>query len=221
MTIKQGLGFGGALAIIALVGCGGSGGSGATGGSGGASSVGTGGSSGGGNSSGGAFTTSVPSGTKVTSLTSAQGMQLCKDYDTFAAAHLSTICKQQAIFDALDALGGSDAQIQAACTASYNDCLSPDGGENQCDPTDISSNSVACTATVGDITTCFNSEYTLDSELPSCSTLTAATLLATEADGGVLNMEPAGCAALENCGASSDAASSSSLGAVIAHRPHR
>lgn len=222
MTIKQGLGMGvlvGALAIGSLVGCGSSGGSSATGGSGGAGS-GTGGTTGGGNTSGGGFTTSVPSGTKLTTLTSAQATQICKDYDTYVEAHATTYCKALAVELSASAAGGSDADLQAACTAAYTECLTADGGLGfSCDPTDLMSSSASCTATVGDGVACINAQFTAQNQVPSCSSLTAATLAAATADGGVLGSDPSACAAIDACDQGD--ASSSSLGAIIAHRPHR
>lgn len=221
MKIKNGLGFGGVLAIVALIGCGSGGG--ATGGSGGTGTTsGSGGSTGSGATSGGAFTTSVPSGTKLTSITSAQAMQFCNDYDAFANAHTATFCKTLAISFASALVGSAtDSDIQAACTATYNDCLSPDGGGMaSCDPTGLLSTPATCTATVGDATTCLNAEFTVENQLPSCSTVTGAMLAAAAADGGVLSAEPAVCTPIDACDTSD--ASVGAAGAVIAHmRPRR
>src|SRR5947209_14429041 len=73
MQMTRKLVLGGALAMAVLVGCGG-------------------------NSSGGGFTTSVPSGTKLTSLTPQQATQLCTDFDAYAQRALTPdLCKLLAI----------------------------------------------------------------------------------------------------------------------------
>ena len=110
MKVTSMFGLGTALAIAALVGCGG-------------------------NSSGGGFTTSVPSGTKLTSLTPQQAMQLCTDFDAYGTAALTPdLCKLVAIEATALSLSfsstgqPSDAMLQMTCTQTYNGCLSGDGG---------------------------------------------------------------------------------------------
>ncbi len=123
MKITSTFGLGTALAIAALVGCGG-------------------------NSSGGGFTTSVPSGTKLTSLTPQQAMQLCTDFDAYATNALTPdLCKLLAIEATALSLSfsstgqPSDAMLQMTCTQTYNNCLSGgDGGitsTSNCDPSDL------------------------------------------------------------------------------------
>jgi hypothetical protein len=198
------------LAIAALVGCGG-------------------------NSSGGGFTTSVPSGTKLTSLTPEQAMQVCTDFDAYAKSALTPdLCKLLAIEVTALSLSFSstaqpgDAMLQMACTQSYNDCLSGDGGfmsTSSCDPSTLSTQPSTCTATVGDLTMCANVEVTTANQelagLPSCSSVTAANLLtalgtlASNADAGT--SMSASCTALEsNCNLGSS--SSSTVGLVTAAR---
>ena len=100
MKITRTFGLGTALAIAALVGCGG-------------------------NSSGGGFTTSVPSGTKLTSLTPQQAMQLCTDFNASTTDALAPdLCKLLAIEVTALSLSfsstgqPSDATLQMACTQS-------------------------------------------------------------------------------------------------------
>jgi hypothetical protein len=219
MHIK-GLGLGGLVALVALVGCGSSGGAGGTGGStgsggltGGAGITGNAGATGsagkGGNTgtggSGGAFTTTLPSGTKITALTSAQATQLCNDlanYDDHT--FIPTICSSAASASGLTAAyrdlqdnsAATTVQLRADCAAasadsgtSDSDCLSVflDGGTQTCD---ISSTPSACQATVGDFTKCTNDRTAAAlayyASFPSCSSLTATSLSAFfAADGGV------------------------------------
>lgn len=209
MKITRTFGLGTALAIAALVGCGG-------------------------NSSGGGFTTSVPSGTKLTSLTPQQAMQLCTDFDTYATTALTPdLCKLLAIEATALSLSfsstaqPSDAVLQMTCTQAYNNCLSGDGGvttTSNCDPTTFTTEPSTCTATVGDVTMCANADLTTakqeEAGLPSCSSVTAANLisalatLAAEADAGT--SMSATCTALEsNCNTGSSS-SSSTVGLVTA-----
>ena len=210
MQITRKLGLGGFLAIAALAGCGG-------------------------NSSGGGFTTSVPSGTKLTSLTPQQAMQLCTDFDasTGITALAPDLCKLLAI-EATALLTfsptgqPSDAMLQMACTQAYNSCLSGDGGvtsTSDCDPSTFTTEPSTCTATVGDLTTCTNADLATAkqevAELPSCSSVTSSNLtaalatLAAQADAGT--SMSATCTALEsNC--NGDSSSSSTVGLVTAMR---
>jgi hypothetical protein len=211
MQITNKLGLGSALAIAALVGCGG----GTTGG-------------------GGGFTTSVPSGTKLTSLTPQQAMQLCTDFDNSEKnAFTPDLCKLLAIEATSLALFSSstaqptNATLQMACTQAYNSCLTGDGGfttTSGCDPSTFTSEPSTCTATVGDLTMCSNADLTtLNQELrqlPSCSSVTATNLISAlatieaEADAGT--SMSATCTALEsNCEMGS---SSSTVGLVAAAR---
>ena len=167
MQITHKLGLGGFLAIAALVGCGG-------------------------NSSGGGFTTSVPSGTKLTSLTPQQAMQLCTDFDAFGTTALTPdVCKLLAIEATALSLSfsstgqPSDATLQMTCTQSYNNCLSGgDGGvtsTSSCDPSTFTTEPSTCTATVGDLTTCTNADLATAKQevagLPSCSSVTSSNLI--------------------------------------------
>ncbi len=208
MKVTSTFRLGTALAIAALVGCGG-------------------------NSSGGGFTTSVPSGTKLTSLTPQQAMQLCTDFDAYATSALTPdLCKLLAIEATALSLSfsstgqPSDATLQMTCTQTYNNCLSGDGGvtsTSSCDPSTFTTQPSTCTSTVGDLTMCANADLATAKQevagLPSCSSVTAANLisalatLAANADAGT--SMSATCTALEsNCNTGSS--SSSTVGLVTA-----
>jgi hypothetical protein len=212
MQIK-GLGLWGAMAIVALVGCGSSSGTGGTGGS-----TGTGSGKGGTTGGGGAFTTSLPAGTKVTALTTAQAAQLCNDLESYLNNNLfPSICKEAsalagpegAYLDLLENSSASDAELRAACVSAAamdagNSCSDfvADGGAETCNISQIPS---TCEATVGDYTTCINDMSSADTQLyasvPSCSTLTAASVTAYfAADGGASAEppEPASCSQIES-----------------------
>jgi hypothetical protein len=211
MQTKSKLVLGGALALVALVGCGG-------------------------NSSGGEFTTSVPSGTKLTSLTPQQATQLCTDFENYATTTLTPdLCKLLAIEATALSLSissgaqPSDATLRTTCTQTYDSCLSGgDGGittTSSCDSSTLTSEPSTCTSTVGDLTMCVNASLTSTNQavaaLPSCSAVTAENLisslqsLAAQADAGA--PMSATCTALEsNCSTASS--SSSMVGLVTAAR---
>jgi hypothetical protein len=196
---RRGPGLAGVMAIVALAACGSSSGAGGSGGStgkGGASGSGSGGSSG----SGGAFTTSVPSGTKLTDLTTAQGAQLCSDIQRYVDSNVfPALCRassslagpEAAYLDLLQNPAATDSELRAVCASEVVDAGScsdfgTDGGTETCNLSQVPS---SCQATVGDYTTCVNDSTAADLQLyasvPSCSTLTAASLTAYfAADGG-------------------------------------
>jgi hypothetical protein len=189
----------GLFTVAALVGCGSS-------------------SSGGG---GGGFSTSVPGGTKLSSLTTAQATQLCTDLTTYENTQSTTqtaeFCKPSGIDAAATAQASSstmlsDPQLQAACTAGYSACTSLDGGIGggaDCDSATFAGEPTTCTSSVSDVQKCISdmnaANATYYGALPSCGALTAATLASAEAalngDGGGSNpVDPASCMPIEaNC----------------------
>jgi len=208
------------LTIVALVGCGSSGGTGGTGGSnGGGTGSGKGGGTGtgkGGTTGGGAFTTSVPAGTKVTGLTTAQATQLCNDINSYVDnTFLPALCKtptsylglEDAYVDLIENPTASDSELQMVCASDAQDASScsdsVDAGVESCEG--ISQVPSTCEATVGDETKCLNDTAAADEQfyaaLPSCGTLTGTTLKALfEADGGsgLEPPDPASCSKLES-----------------------
>ena len=210
MHVKTG--FGCVLAIAASIGCGGG--------------------------SGGTFMTSVPPSTPLNSLTPAQSTQICNDFAAYATNTLQPdVCRADAVETAAGLLSSqpapTDAQLQAACTEEYNACVGGgDGGLGfsglMCDAS--SGIPATCTATVGDLESCFNGlqaqSNAILATLPTCSTITMANLvaasgkLAGEEDAGM--SEPASCAQIESpaCGTGTTV-TSSSLGAIIARMQRR
>jgi hypothetical protein len=172
----------------------------------------------GGGSSSGTFTTSVPSSTKLTDLTPAQSTQLCNDLITFDEKSIDTdLCKLEGLgaAQAVEYAGTpapTNAQLQAACTQAYNECLSIDGGvatPGSCDSTTLNVPST-CTATVGDLQTCAGDQQAVVKQfygaLPSCSSLTTANLTTALAsinsDAGLT--DPTSCSKFDaTCGTSS------------------
>jgi hypothetical protein len=199
------------LVIVALAGCSSSGGKvSSDGGSGGMTVGGTGGAAGGG-TGGDSFTTSVPSDTRLSILTPAQQAQICADEEHYLGegTFFSNLCQ----IKALQAISGAlnepltDAQLQAGCASDYTSCISADGGVTGSGTTcNLSNVGSQCTGTVGDYVTCSNDEIgkinQLAASLPSCSTITAATLAtaaaAIQGDAG-FNTSPAGCAPIDGC----------------------
>ncbi len=223
----MGRGLRGVILIGALIGCGGGSSSSATGGSGGggvtpgggnsgtgkAGATGSGGTTGTGGATG-AFTTSVSSGTRLTALSGTQATQLCNDVDNYIdSAVVPVLCGAirdllgpKAAYNALVANPSStDADVRAACVAELAEagsCSNVDASvQNSCDASSFVTVPATCTATVGDYATCIDainpaySQY--GAAVPSCSTLTVASLKAYFAadGGGTLGpADPAPCA---------------------------
>jgi hypothetical protein len=212
--MRKGVGMFSVVMVATLAGCGGNGVTvSGTGGSGGFSG-GKGGAGGSGNTSGGGpFTTSVPSSTPLTGLSGAQQTQLCKDFTAYADTTLAPeLCKIDGLLFAAFSGGTTDAEVQTACAYGYSACLAADGGTTvTCNPSGAPS---TCTATVGDLTTCLNAQATAAAQIPSCNTLTVASLGSAFGDGGS-SMEPAVCTQFDQGGSCDGAVSmpSSSAGA--------
>ena len=203
MHSQRGLGRWALLVIVALAGCGSSGGKASSDG-------GTGGTTGGG-TGGGSFTTSVPSGTKLSALTPTQQAQICADEEHYLSegTFFSNFCQIVALQTLSRALNEplTDAQLQTGCASDYTSCLSADSGVTGSGTTcDLSNVGSQCTGTVGDYLTCSNDDIAkinrLAASLPSCSTITKSTLAtaaaAIQGDAG-FNTLPAGCAPIDGC----------------------
>jgi hypothetical protein len=153
-----------------------------------------------------ALTTSVNGATGLNKLTPAQATQLCTDITAFAT---NSVCGYTGLYDGLvnaeiSSIGGGvdDARLQMLCrngdTAATCAALS-------CNPTQLASNPVSCTATVADLVACFtDTEVALKQQLgwlPACDTLTAAKVSAYNAtmnDAGIsFYVTPASCKALQ------------------------
>ena len=164
---------------------------------------------GGGGGSGATFSTGVPSGSAVNTLTPAQLTQLCNDVASFMSKERSaaTSCQAAAasVIAASAALnpGLTDADLQTACATEMSGICSlldagvagsPDGGTSSC------SLGANCTATVGQISACLNDEGAAVSRyagmFPACSAITRAKLTAIDLDAGIA--QPASCTALQS-----------------------
>jgi len=201
----KGVGMFSVVLVAMSVGCGSGGGSGGTGGSGGISGGGKGGGSAGGSSGSGPFTTSVPGNTPLTGLSGTQQTQLCKDFTTYADSTLApALCKLDGLLAAAFTGGTTDADVQAACAAGYSACLTADGGSTvMCNQNGAPS---TCTATVGDLTSCLNMQTAAFAQIPSCSSLTVASLAGAFGDGGSAT-EPAVCMQFDTGGSCDGAVS--------------
>src|SRR5580698_2592124 len=196
------IGWVGVTAIAVVIGCGGGNGSGGTGGGGaGGATPGKGGSTGTGGSGAGTFSTSVPGSTKLTDLTTTQVMQICGDIATYVDDKVvPTLCGHNAQIAGLEGAellllqnpSATNTELQAACiqtvaTTDAGSCGPVDGGTQACN---VTSEPAGCTATVADLTTCANDDFSALSSyydsLPSCASLTSATVTAFFAlDGGL------------------------------------
>ncbi len=201
MHFKE-LGLGGVMVVATLLGCGGGGNGGSGGSTGGGGRAGSGGTgSSGGSTGAGAFTTTVGSDTKLDTLSSSQAMQLCSDFNTYALKLAVDSCKLFGLVGASFSGATSDADLQAACTASYDSCLTSDGGTSNCDPTTVMSSPTTCTATVGDLSSCLDATAALYAQIPSCGDLTAASLGAQSGGDAGIASSPPSCAPFEAAGA--------------------
>jgi hypothetical protein len=152
----------------------------------------------GGGGGGPTFSTSVPSGSAVNTLTPAQLTQLCNDIDSFTSKELSStsICQAATVAvvaqQAAQNPGLSDAELQVTCAneMSLVCTLVVDAG----------SSGANCTATVGQISACLNDQGAAiaryEGMFPACSAITRAKLAAIDLDAGIA--EPASCTALRS-----------------------
>jgi hypothetical protein len=203
----SGSGWIGAIAVMALVGCGGS--ATISGGTGGNGSAATGGHTGTGGSGTGTFTTSVPGTTKLTSLTAVQSAQLCSDLMSFVETTLApALCGAESRAFGLSMAenvllqnpSATDTELQAACAQA----VASDAGRSCSTGTcDASGEPATCPATVADATKCINDDTaaveSYYASLPSCASLTAAALTAFfSRDGGSSQTEPASCSMFDS-----------------------
>jgi hypothetical protein len=155
------------------------------------------------------FTTSVPSATPLNMLSSSQLQTLCNDLKSFAmsssvyADAKDAGCRLAGMIAA--ALSGktTDSDLQAACTTAYNQCKSAPVDSGTMTDTGLACTAAppTCTATVGEVTTCLNDEFSqlgqLLKSIPSCSQLTKAYLNGDAGIVGGSNEAPASCKSLE------------------------
>jgi hypothetical protein len=131
----------------------------------------------GGGGSGGGSVTSVSGSKSLNTLTAAEKTQLCNDSGAYAGRVLSkaNACKAIAFLGGIfaDPPPQTDAEAQAACMTTYNQCLAAPatGGTNTCD--DIPAN---CTATVDQYSACLSEGVAAASQtfaaFPSCNMVT-------------------------------------------------
>jgi hypothetical protein len=165
---------------------------------------------GGGSGGGATFSTGVPSGTEVQSLTPAQANQLCDDINSYFTKLVDSpsLCQYAAVSavanEAMQDTTLTDAQLQALCTSTTTAVCAlltvdagatgtPDGGTTSCGP------AAGCTATVGQLTACLNatgsSFTTFENMFPNCSMVTRAKLASLKLDAAP--NEPSACTVLD------------------------
>jgi hypothetical protein len=190
--LKRSLVLGAICTAAVGIGCGSSGG---ISGIDGAANNGGGGTNGGGGNNGGGFTTSVSGSKMLSGLSPADQTQLCSDGQHYVTTTVAPAqCKELGLLTALELSAANssttDAQLQAACTSGYNGCVTdlanPDGGAPTCNFAALTSGN--CTATVAELAACLSdtgrAEAQVASAIPSCSTLTSASLNAAVTSGG-------------------------------------
>jgi hypothetical protein len=159
----------------------------------------------GGSSSGGV--TSVPGTKTLKDLTPAELATLCSDSANYFRTHVTSTCKLAGFTVAALAAGFNptitDAQLQALCNQGVASCNSGGGADagsssQTCDPPPAT-----CTATVSEYSACLTDDAAAINSafgsIPSCSSLTRASLTASSADAGTgpTATTPASCTTLE------------------------
>jgi hypothetical protein len=133
----------------------------------------------------GGFSSSIPGDTRFDQFTPQQIQTLCNEVSSFGQSSGQGADDQKlaCIFDGFLAAEFSqapqtDASVQAACTAAYNQCLATPGTTTMSCPT--MAMLAGCSATVSEYTACLNDATKLEVQtiesLPTCADLTAADL---------------------------------------------
>jgi hypothetical protein len=158
-------------------------------------------SSGGG---GGSFSTSVPSSSKVNTLSPSQSQQLCNDLSSYTQRQLKNLnlCQGAAVLQAAsDAMSDTtltDSALQAGCSQYLTFCNAVLSGGFDGGTTTTTCDTSTCTATVGQVTACVNDDMAAAQAyfqmLPSCSMVTRARLMSVNPDAGPPT--PASCSSL-------------------------
>jgi hypothetical protein len=160
-------------------------------------------SNGGGGSGSGGSGVSLPGDKPLGTLSDSEVEQLCDDYEaffssgSFAASQQEFACLLSGVF--LASLSGpmTDAELQMACKAGYDECkqmpLEPE-------PSECSKPDASCTATVAEVEKCMKDSsqafQDLVAELPTCAELT----LTSEEPEMTEPMDPPSCVVVrEKC----------------------
>jgi hypothetical protein len=178
-----------------------------------------------GSGGGSAFKTMVDGNKPLAGLSAEDRAALCADIQSYAAGTLAPdTCRLYALNAVLesypDYLSVGDSDLETACSAAYQKCLSSigkeagspvqdgglvmmgpsgnsDGGQiGQCES---SLAAVSCETTVSAYSRCLSEEDVLYRSLPSCGQLTSKELNAVVVDGGIAVGQSASCSDLANC----------------------
>jgi|SRR5450631_3551768 len=159
-----------------------------------------------GGGSGAAFSTTLPAGSQVESLTSAQANQLCRDLTDYLNQQFDSqgYCQAAAVAGTAQAAAQdpslTDAQLQQGCQAAVAQLCAPSSASGSADGGSASCGSaVGCAATVQQIAACatdFGAELVqFEQMFPKCSMVTRAGLATMHADASP--GEPASCVPLD------------------------
>jgi hypothetical protein len=132
----------------------------------------------------GGFSSSLPGGTELDQLSSAQVQTFCSEADSFYTSSglmmddLKLTCLLGGIISAgLSPGPQTNASVQAACTAAYDQCVANFTWTSNC-PSMAAL--VGCTATISEYTACLNDATKIEVQaiqsLPTCADLTLADL---------------------------------------------
>jgi hypothetical protein len=138
---------------------------------------------------GGSFTTSVPAGKPVNTLTADEQATLCSDLIAFRLSLNAELCLISAYVETgftADFTSATDESLRMTCSNIEEMCLSPaDAGAGTTPPKCGGVSSPACVATVAEVSTCVSAlKVGYDrqaSTLPSCSTVAVSSF----PDGGL------------------------------------
>jgi hypothetical protein len=168
--------------------------------------VGCGGSNSSDGGSGSSFSSSLPGSAMIGSLSAGDQQKLCSELESYESssavksAELKASCGLAGLLAATFAPDQTDAGIQAACKMAYDGCTtslaSAPPAATQCN---LSSGT--CTATVSELTACLNADIAASASisLPSCASLTAATLKDIASGSGSASQpaQPAACTTVQ------------------------
>jgi hypothetical protein len=171
-------------------------------------------SDGGGGPKGGGSDTTLDSGVseskKLSELSADEQAKLCEaaqdlvSSSTFQKDMKEFSCKLEGVTATLMAEGDSDADLQEACKAAYDECMAEPADDEPAESCEYEE--TTCSATVGELETCMNDSLKMigeiKSKVPSCDKVTKESM--GDVMGDLLTMEPSeSCKALEKDGCDS------------------
>jgi hypothetical protein len=152
----------------------------------------------------------VPAAKKLSELTPAETAQLCEEAEALVDTSglqkdmKEFTCKLAGITATMMAEGDSDADLQKACKAAYDECMAEPADDEPAESCEFEE--TTCSATVGELESCMNDSLEMigeiKSKLPSCDKVTKESV--GDVMGDLFTLEPSeSCKALEKDGCDS------------------